>query len=125
MQLDQHAALQACFGEQQIAATGATANTKIAGARSDLIECGANVCHRCFDFCRRETRWLGFICAAIGRVIDHVTAKYDDAGRLQPLFGTTADQSMELLLGAIDDGGDFGNAFTSEFQLTKEIELLA
>jgi hypothetical protein len=52
-------------------------------------------------------------------------AKYDDAGRLQPLFGTTADQGMELLLGAIDYGGGFGNNVTSEIQLTKKIELLA
>ena len=48
-QLDPHAALEACFGKQQVAPGSAAAKTEIAGAGPDLVERSADTCRRCLD----------------------------------------------------------------------------
>src|SRR4051812_24054967 len=53
-QLDLHAALEAHFGEEQVAARGSAAETQVSGTGSDLIKCNANPCRRCLGLGRRE-----------------------------------------------------------------------
>ena len=48
-QLDPHAALEACFGEQQVAPGSAAAKTEIAGAGPDFVERSADTRRRCLD----------------------------------------------------------------------------
>ena len=45
--------------------------------------------------------------------------------RLRALFRTAAEQSAQLLLGAIDHGGGFGDDLALKFELSEQIELLA
>ena len=49
MQLDPHAAIEACFGKQQVAPGSAAAKTEIATAGPDLVERSADTCCRRLD----------------------------------------------------------------------------
>ena len=77
-----HAAGEAGFREQEVAAAGAAADAEIAGAGADLVERGRDPGGRGVGLGGREARRLGAAGAAHLGVVDHVAAEQDDLGRL-------------------------------------------
>ena len=118
-EFEAHATLEACLGEQKVAAAGAAAQADITRGCADRVERSDDARRRRVSQRRRKARRLRLARAAIGRIVDHVAAEQDDP---LGLLLRSADERVELSLGAVDNLRRVGDAVALEFQFAQEVE---